>query len=100
MTSPFMSETVYRRARSGSDGYGQPTFATAVATKGRWQQKRRMVRDAKGEQVLSEVTVMLDPADTVAPGDQLSRDGTAYLTVITVEDSKCFAQAVLTLAFL
>jgi hypothetical protein len=70
------------------DGYGQPTFGASVRTKGRWLEKRRLVRNAQGEQVISEVTVTLGPEEPLAVGDQLSADGVTYLTVIAVSVSR------------
>jgi hypothetical protein len=80
----YLAQSIWRKSRSGVDGYGQPTFSAAVQTKGRWLEKRRLVRNAQGEQVISEVSVTLAPDEAVAVGDQLSLDGSTYLTVIAV----------------
>jgi hypothetical protein len=88
MIASYLAQSLWRKARSGSDAYGQPTYATAVATKGRWLEKRRLVRNAQGEQVISEVTASLGPSDAIAVGDQLSSDGVTYLTVLAVSVSR------------
>jgi len=82
--SAYLNQTIWRKARAGVDGYGQPTFGAPASTKGRWLEKRRLVRNAQGEQVISEVSVTLAPDEAVAVGDQLSLDGSTYLTVIAV----------------
>lgn len=84
MISDYLAQPVWRKARSSVNGYGQPAFSAAVQTKGRWLEKRRLVRNAEGEQVISEVTVNLGPDEPVAVGDQLSADNVTYLTVIAV----------------
>ncbi len=86
--SSYLNQAIWRKPRSGVDGYGQPAFGTPVQTKGRWLEKRRLVRNATGEQVISEVTVTLGARDAVAVGDQLSVDGSTYLTVIALSVSR------------
>lgn len=88
MISDYLAQDIWRKARTGVDGYGQPTLGASVQTKGRWLEKRRLVRNAQGEQVISEVTVTLRPEEPLAVGDQLSADGTTYLTVIAVSISR------------
>ena len=92
--SAYLNQSIWRRPRIGVDGYGQPSFGSPVETKGRWLEKRRLVRNAEGEQVLSEVSVTLSPDEAVAVGDQLSLDGVAYLTVIAVSADRDLAGGV------
>ena len=87
----YLAQSIWRKSRSGVDGYGQPTFGAAVQTKGRWLEKRRLVRNANGEQMISEVSVTLAPDEAVAVGDQLSLDGSTYLTVIAVSADRDLA---------
>jgi len=91
MISSYLAQTIWRKSRSGVDGYGQPTFGALAQTKGRWLEKRRLVRNAQGEQVISQVSVTLGPDEPVGVGDQLSADGTSYLTVIAVSADRDLA---------
>ncbi|MFB3880947.1 MAG: hypothetical protein ACE149_06770 [Armatimonadota bacterium] len=101
MIGSYLAQELWRKARSGSDAYGQPTSAAPAQTIGRWLEKRRLVRNAQGEQVLSEVTVALAPDDPTAVGDQLSADGVTYLTVVAVSASRGLGgEAVLKRAYL
>jgi len=101
MIGDYLVQEVWRKARTGVDGYGQPAFGAAVQTKGRWLEKRRLVRNPQGDQVISEVTVTLRPEAPLAVGDQLSGDGTTYLTVIAVSVSRGLGgEAVLRRAYL
>ena len=101
MIADYLGQTVWVKRRTGVDGYGQPTFATAVQTKGRWLEKQRLVRNAQGEQITSAVTVTLQPGETVAAGDQLSADGTIYENVISLAVSRGLGgAAILKRAFL
>lgn len=84
MIGDYLAQTIWRKPRTGVDGYGQPTFGSPVQTKGRWLEKRRLVRNPEGEQVVSEVSATVGPGDEIAVGDQLSADGSTYLTVIAV----------------
>ena len=88
MIGDYLAQTIWRKPKTGVDGYGQPTFGSPAETKGRWLEKRRLVRNAEGEQVIAEVTVTLAPDEEIAVGDQLSSDSSTYLTVITVSISR------------
>ena len=88
MIESYLAQDVWRKALTGKDGYGQPTFGTPSQTKARWLEKRRLIRNAQGEQVISEVTVTLGPDEPLAVGDQLSADGSDYLTVIALSVSR------------
>ena len=91
MIGAYLNQTLWRKPRTGVDAYGQPTFGRSVLTQGRWLEKRRLVRNANGEQVISEVSVTLAPEEAVAVGDQLSLDGVAYVTVIAVSADRDLA---------
>ena len=88
MIGDYLAQTIWRKPKTGVDENGQPTFGAAAQSKGRWLEKRRLVRNAEGEQVISEVTVTLAADAAVAVGDQLSADGAEYLTVIAVSTSR------------
>ena len=88
MIESYLAQDVWRKALTGKDGYGQSTFGAPSQIKGRWLEKRRLVRNAQGEQVISEVTVTLGPDEPLAVGDELSADGSTYLTVIAVSVSR------------
>lgn len=88
MIESYLAQDVWRQAQSGVDANGQRTFGEPMQTKGRWLEKRRLVRNAEGEQVVSEVTVMLRPAEAVAVGDRLSCDDSEYMDVITISVSR------------
>jgi len=83
----YLSQTLYHQAKLVDDEYGQPAFAKAVETKGRWVEKRRIVRNAQGREVVSEISVTLAGDSTVAVGDRLSIDGELYFDVITVSSA-------------
>ncbi|MBN1319963.1 MAG: hypothetical protein JXA87_03890 [Thermoleophilia bacterium] len=84
MIRNYLSQTLYHQAKLGDNEYSQPTFAKAVEIKGRWVEKRRIVRNAQGREVVSEISVTLAGDSAVAPGDRLSSDGELYFDVITV----------------
>jgi len=91
MIGSYLAQAIWRKARIGVDGYGQPTFGVLAQTKGRWLEKRRLVRNAQGEQVISEVSVTLAPDEAITVGDQLSTDGVTYLIVIAVSADRDLA---------
>lgn len=88
MIASYLAQRIWRKLRSGVDEYGQPKYLMPVETRGRWLEKRRLVRGAQGEQVTSEVTVTLGSSELIVVGDQLSADGLTYLTVIAVSAAR------------
>lgn len=84
MIGDYLAQEVWRRANTGPDGYGQPQFAAAVKSRGRWMDKRRVVRSKDGREVLSEVSVTLAGDEPLSAGDQVSLDGENWLEVIVV----------------
>jgi len=87
MIGSYLAQTIHHKASSGVDGYGQSTFDAAVQIAGRWVEKRRIVRNREGREVVSEISVTLDGDSAVAAGDQLSIDGEFYAEVITVSSA-------------
>ena len=88
MINDYLAQNIWRKPKTGVDENGQPIFGAPEQSKGRWLEKRRLVRDAQGEQVISEVTANLPADAAAAAGDQLSADGVEYLTVIAVSISR------------
>lgn len=84
LISIYARTTVYLRTVSTRNDYGEPTYGTAVTTSARVDVKRRMVKNARGEDVLSEASVLLRPTETTGDGMQISLDGTNYQDVITL----------------
>ena len=69
MSSEFldmMPQTVTWEASSAlsSDGYGAVSYSTGLSIRGRVEQKRRLVRDSGGREVVSTSTVYLDCVTT------------------------------------
>jgi len=84
----YLAQEVWHQPRTGVDGYGQPTFAAATQIVGRWLEKRRLVRNAEGEQVISEISVTAGITPEIAVGDRLSADNMVYLEVIAISASR------------
>jgi hypothetical protein len=82
--SAYLAQDIWWKQATGNDGYGQPVVARAVQSKGRWVEKRRVVRSKDGRELLSEISVTLPGEHEVAAGDQLSSDGESYVEVIAV----------------
>lgn len=73
----MLSETVYHAAYSGQDGYGQPTYAPAIARACRIEWKLRRIVTATGQERMSRARVFLDGTFTMDLRDQLTLpDGT------------------------
>ena len=50
MIGDYLAQTVWWKAATPADAYGQAGHAAAVQTTGRWLEKRRLIRNAEGEQ--------------------------------------------------
>jgi hypothetical protein len=101
MIEDKLAQDIWRKPKTGVDENGQPTFGAATQMKGRWLQKNRLIRNAQGEQVTSDVTVTLGPGETIAVGDRLSLDQTVYVDVIALSVPRGLGgAAILKLAYL
>lgn len=68
----LMSSTVTVAARSSIDRYGKPQYGTAVSYIAHISRKRRVVRNAAGQELVSEQTVHLNSAVDVLPTAQVT----------------------------
>ena len=65
-------QTVQVALRTGVDGYGEPTYGADVAHTARVAGRHRLVRDARGEQVLSTRTVYFAGAPALDVHDRVT----------------------------
>jgi hypothetical protein len=56
----MMSSTVAIAPQTGVDRYGKPTYGTAVSYIAHLSRKRRMVRTAAGQEIVSDQSVVLN----------------------------------------
>ena len=84
MIDSYLAQDIWWKQATGNDGYGQPTLASAVQSKGRWVEKLRVVYGKDGTTKQSEVTVLLPSDHPVTAGDQLSADDDNYVRVLAV----------------
>ena len=68
----LMNQTVTVAPRTGVDGFGRPTYGTAVSYKARLVGKRRQVINAAGQQVVSDQTAYLYGAPAVDPQSKVT----------------------------
>lgn len=68
----LMGQSVSVAPFSGRDGYGEPTYGSAVTYRARVVGKIRNVRSASGQEVVSSQTVYLMTAAVVTPLDKLT----------------------------
>jgi len=69
----YCNQSVTWRHVTSRDEFSDPSYAADQPIKVRWEAKRRLVRDGKGDQVVSEARVFTDAA--VEPGDVLVYGG-------------------------
>lgn len=83
MIEHLLHQTAIWRRVIGRDGHAQPIFDGDVVIRVRWEGKRRLVRDRRGQEVVSEARLFcLEP---VQPGDEIEYAGRKW-TVITVSE--------------
>ena len=83
MIEGTLNQTATWKRKTGNDGYGQPVFALPTTIKVRWEGKRRLVRDAQGNQVVSEARVYC--IDGVSTGDVLTYGGRDWIAIAVSE---------------
>ena len=67
-----MSSVVLVANRTCSDGYGKPGYGSATAYRAHLSRKRRMVRTAVGQEVVSEQAVYLAGSPAMLPSAQVT----------------------------
>ena len=67
--SLYANQTVALRRYSGIKDNGQPIFEPEVLIKGRFEEKRSLIRNAKGQEVVSEAFIIT--AEKLSEGDVL-----------------------------
>ncbi len=83
MISGYLNQTATWKHLVSSDGYPpQPDVGTAI--KVRWEARRRLVRNAQGQEVVSEARVYCTEA--IQPGDVLAFGGRDW-PVLTVSEA-------------
>lgn len=85
MIGDYLHQTVGIRRRTGSDADGQAVYAGPVSVPARVQQRKRMIRDDRGEMVVSDAQVFLRPGVQVDEGDRITYGALTY-HVMSVTD--------------
>lgn len=83
MIRDYLNQTAQWYQKTGTNAYGEPEFAAPVQIKVRWEGKRRLVRNAQGEEVVSEARVFCLKA--VATGDKLEYGGRQWPVIAVSE---------------
>ena len=68
----LMSSTVTVAPKTGVDTYGKPTYGTAVTYQCHVSRKRKMVRSASGQDVVSEQAISLNSNVNILPDAQVT----------------------------
>ena len=69
---PFARQIVQIAARTGVDGYGEPTFGSNTAYRARISGKRRLIRNFAGEEVMASHTVYFAATPAIGAHDRLT----------------------------
>lgn len=68
----FCRQTVQIAARTGVDGYGEPTYGANAAYRVRISGKRRMIRNFAGVEVLSTHTIHFAATPAIGAHDRIT----------------------------
>lgn len=74
----YCSQSIQIRRRTGNDTMGQATYGQPTTVKARVQHRRRMMRDATGEMVISDMQVFAPHKTQCAEGDRITYAGVTY----------------------
>ena len=86
MIGTYLTQTVTIQRRTGSDVDGQATYASSVSALARVQQRKRLIRNEAGEQVVSDMQVFLGPATAISEGDRITYTGASYHVLSVTEE--------------
>jgi hypothetical protein len=68
----MLPDTVTYESRTGTDGYGDPTYGTSQTIKARVVGEQKLIRGFSGAEVLAAQTVYLGSAIIVQPTDRIT----------------------------
>lgn len=81
--TPYLNQTVSVTPETGHDADGASTYGTPYTVRARVEQRKRLVRNDLGEQLVSDMQVFLEPDAAVSEGDSITYEG-AYYEVLSV----------------
>ncbi len=57
MIQDYLNQTASWQAKTSNNSYGEPVYSTAATIYCRWEDKRRLIRNAEGVEIISNATV-------------------------------------------
>lgn len=90
MIGRYLTQSAVWKRVTGRDPYGNPITATTIISV-RWEGRRTLVRNAQGEQVISDT--QLFTVEPVQPGDIIQDADGREWPVITVTTHRAFSGA-------
>lgn len=82
--SDMLADTVRLKKKSGTDGYGKPSYGTPDTYKARVVYKQRLVRTALGEEVVATGNVLIEGTPVINSDDLLELpDGSTPIILTT-----------------
>lgn len=81
----MMADTCQFSPLSSRDSYAVPTFGSATSFNCRLVRKNRMVRDAKGQIVVSTARVWLQGHPNITPEDRVTLSDGSNPVIVSVE---------------
>lgn len=82
MIGDYLNQTATLKTVTGYNGYEEPTMTSSTIAV-RWEAKRCLVRNAQGQNVVSEARVFTEAV--VNPGDRLTYGGRDWITIAVSE---------------
>lgn len=83
MIGSYLNQTAVWRRTVARNKYGEPVFAAPVSIAVRWEGRRRLVRDRRGQEVVSEARVFC--LEAVQPGDILGYNSREWIVIAVSE---------------
>jgi len=99
MIANYLKQSITLERRSGSNDYGESTYAAGVTLSARVEQRTQLVRNSEGEQVVSQARVFLPAGSDCNPHDKITYSGQTY-HVLAVDSAQALASASHIIAYL
>ena len=74
MINAYLTDEITIIRNNGYDSWGEPIGSTKIPVKGRIEYKTRLVRDTKGEEVVSMASVLLSDNINILVGRDLTHE--------------------------
>ncbi|MDD3921341.1 MAG: hypothetical protein PHO41_09250 [Eubacteriales bacterium] len=79
----YLNQTCSWYGKTGNNSYGEPTYGAGASIDCRWEDKRKLVRNAQGVEITSVATAYT--TSNIQENDKLTYSGRDYIVLMVAD---------------